>query len=279
MNQNVIDVSRDSSTGDITQFTVVTDGGIPRPVKGTKSNFLLYDPEDDLPFEGGMWSLFEDGKALRLGSSPDVLVAQTNNKYCYVLRVRDSVVETTAKQSGRALSAIKDALVSESIEPVLKLHQDILKEQVRHNVMKALKETFDGCERISITSKGWLIDGFYLVDWSASMYTRNDERDSSDVRRSGSNVVETDRSHEFIEGTINRDVSKISVGIAGETYVLSEREMLFLTKVEWLLNRREHHPDKPFWKWNDKRATVDAETGEPEETEESEREDDTSFNL
>jgi len=279
MSQRVIDISRDSSTGDITQFTVVTDNGIPEPVKGTKANFLLYDPEDDLPFDNGMRSLFEEGTAIRLSSSPDVLVAQTNNKYCYTLRVRDSVVETTPNQAAQTLGSIKDALLNESIEPMLELHKSIMKNHVRHHVMNALKETFSEDERISTTSKGWLVDDFYLVDWSASMYTRNDDRNSGDVRRSGSKVVETDRSHEFIQGTVTRDAEKMSVGIDGSTYVLSEREMLFLTKVEWLLNRREYHPDKPFWKWNDKRATVDSETGEPQVEETEERDDDTSFNL
>jgi hypothetical protein len=283
MNGNVIDVSRDRDSGEITQFTIIDEYGQPQLMKGTISNQLLYDPADELPFDSGLASFFEGDEALILSEEPDVMVAPTSNEYCYVVKVRSDTIETTPNQSNRVLAGIKEAIVDDDTDKLIRLHEEVMETQVRREIINALRETFEQSDRITSKSRGWLVDDFYLVDWTASMYTKNDDPDENDVRRSGDSVVETDSSYEFVQGNFSRESEPITVGIQGDSYRLTEREMLFLSKVTWLLDRREYHPDMPFWYWNDKRASVDAKTGEPEESEESDNNQDEpsdgSFNL
>jgi len=108
------------------------------------------------------------------------------------------------------------------------------------------------------------------VDWTASMYAKTDDPDSADVVRSGSGVVEADRSFEFVQLYLNREIEPVTVSINGESFRLSEREMLFLGKVNWLLDRRHYHPDDEFWMNVEQYTAVDWETGEPVEQDEDE---------
>jgi hypothetical protein len=277
----VIDISRNKETDEIEQFTIISDSGQPELVKATAENLLLYDPANELPFDDGMHEFLSGNEALILSADePEVMVAPTENEYCFILRVKGSTIETTPKQAERVLRGIKDAAVDENMIPLVQLFDDIMSKQVRRGVVNALHQTFDEADRIEQTPSGWLIDGFYLVDWTASMYAATDDPDEPDVQRSGSGVVETDRSYEFVQLNLRRDIEPVEVSIEGEVYRLTEREMLFLAKVNWLLDRRSYHPDQPFWAYADKRADVNWRTGEPED---SEDDDDSpsrdSFNL
>jgi len=259
----VIDVSRNAETGEIEQFTVIQDGQ-PDLKKGTPENILLYDPSDELPFENGLYDFLEGGEALILSEDePELIVAPTGDEYCYVLRVNGNTVETTPKHSEQVLRGIKKATIDGELEPLIDLYDEIMSQQVRRHVINNLAQTFEQDERIEQTTSGWLIDEFFLVDWSASMYTKHNDPDTPDVMRSGSGVVETDKSYEFVQLRLSRDIEPVSVGIGGESFRLTEREMLFLAKVRWLLDRREYHPDGEFWKNVDQYADVDWKSGEP----------------
>jgi len=211
-------------------------------------------------------------EALLVQDEPELLVAPTNNEYCYLIRYRGDTIETTPKESGRVLQAIHDAIVADTEESradsLIEVYDTIMAETVRKDVVNALRGTFEEHTRIEETVSGWLVDDFFLVDWTASMYAATDDRSKRDVVRQGSAVVETDRSYEFVQISIRRDINPVAVGIGGETYRLTEREMLFLAKVRWLLARRHHHPDMSFWKYVDKYTSVDSATGDPEEDEE-----------
>ena len=114
------------------------------------------------------------------------------------------------------------------------------------------------------------------------MYAKTDDPDEVDVMRSGSGIVEMDRSFEFVQLNMRRDVEPVEVRINGEVFRLTEREMLFLGKINWLLDRRHYHPDREFWKNADQHAAVDWRTGEPEVEEDSDDSDEPSlgsFNL
>ena len=260
----VLDISRDAETGEMTQFTVLDQTGQPQLVKATAENILLYDPEDSLPFDDGLYGFLSGDKALVLSDDPEIIIAPTNNQYCYVLRVRGNTVETTPKQAEDVLKGVKEAVIDEDISRLDATFDEIMSNQVRRSVIGALLDTFEDSDRIDITSRGWMIDDFYLVNWEANMYLRHNNPDTPDKMRSGSGVEETDRSYEFVQLRIGREIEPITIAINGDKYRLTEREMLFLAKVKWLLNRREYHPDKPFWIFNDRQgASVDPKTGEP----------------
>lgn len=260
----VIDLSYNKETGELQQFTVIGADGAPRLVKATAENVLLYDPEDELPFDNGLYGFLQGDEAILLSpESPRILVAPTTNEYCYIIRVDDTTVETTPNQSEAVLAAIRDAAVDGDIEPIQAVVEDILANQVRRDVMKALQHTFDQADRLTTDARGWLIDDFYLVNWEASLYLRTNDPDSGDYVRAGNEVEQTDRSREFVDLTISRDIEPITVSINGQEFTLTEREMLFLTKVKWMLNRRDYHNDESFWRFADKYADVDPATGQP----------------
>jgi len=281
MDDPIIDRSYNKDTGELEQFTVIRNGQ-PSLVKATAENVLLWDPEDALPFDNGMHGFLSGNEALVLSESdPEVMIAPTGNEYCYILRVDGDTVETTPRQAEDVLRGIKDAAIEQKFQPLVHVYDDIRASQVRREVINALHTTFDERERIKQTQSGWLVDEFYLVDWSASMYAKTDDPDEADVRRSGSGVVETDTSFEFVQLRLRRDVEPVEVSINGEVFRLTEREMLFLAKINWLLDRRHYHPDREFWKNCDAHASVDWRTGEPK-TDSDENKDEPnldSFNL
>jgi len=276
----IIDRSYNHETNELQQFTVIRDTGQPDLVKATAENILLYDPEDELPFENGLYEFLNGQQALVLNEEdPEVIVAPTNNEYCYILRVRGNTVETTPNQAEQVLEGVKDAAIDAKVQGLVELYDDIMSSQVRRPVINALLKTFDEDSRIQVTSRGWLIDDFYLVNWEASMYLRHNDPDEGDYKRGGGGVQQTDRSYEFVQLSLRRDIEPIEVAIKGEKYRVTEREMLFLAKVKWLLNRRHHHPDKPFWMYADKWASVDEKTGEPKAVEQEDKPDLDQFDL
>lgn len=279
----IIDRSYQKETGELTQFTVLDNHGQPQLVKASAENILLYDPEDELPFEDGMYEYLHGDKALVLQEeNPTVMVAPTNNEYCYILRVRNRTVETTPNQAEKTLKGIKEAVIDRDFDTLIDVHDTIVSTQVRRDVINKLMVTFDEEDRIKQTGRGWTVDEFYIVTWDASLYTQHNDPDEGDYQRSGGGVEKTDDSREFVSLSLRRDVSPIEVSIGKDTVRLTEREMLFLAKVKWLLNRREQHSDMPFWKWTDQYAAVNKFTGEPE-TEDSDEDEDRQrtggFNL
>jgi hypothetical protein len=260
---DVIDRSYHKETGELQQFTLIDDSGQPQLVKATPENILLYDPEDQLPFDDGMQGLLAGDEAIKFSDEPDVIVSQTGNNKCFLIRVDERTVETTPSQSEDALEAIKQATLDGAVEGLISLHETILAKQVRRSLVSALMQTFDEPERLTHTDEGWLVDDFYLVNWEASLYTKHNDPDENDYRRGSGGVTETDGSYEFVQLRLNREMNPVSVTVAGEEYQLTEREMLFLAKVKWLLGRRSFHPDMSFWKWTDQYASVEQATGDP----------------
>lgn len=278
----IIDKSYNKETGELQQFTTIDEDGQPQLVKATAENRLLYDPENELPFDDGMYQFLHGEQALVLQQEhPTIMVAPTSSEYCYILRVSDRTVETTPNQAERVLRAIKQAAIDRDMESIVALHDDIVSTQVRRHVINELMRTFEQDDRIEQSPRGCLVDDFYLVNWEASLYTKHNDPDEGDYKRGGGGVRKMDKSYEFVQLSLDRNISPIEVTIGANTVRLSEREMLFLAKVKWLLNRREHHPDMPFWKFADKYASVDNITGEPEtaDSEEDDGHDPDKFNL
>ena len=275
----IADKSYDQETEELTQFLVFWSDGEPELRRASAENVLLFDPENQLPFENGMYEFLNGQEALLLSEDPEIIVAPTSNEYAYILRVRGNTVETTPNQASDVLEGVLQVAEEESVDKIMNLYDDIMSSQVRQHVIDALHSTFEEDGRIESATNGWLIDDFYLVDWAASLYTKDDDPDEGDYQRQGSDVVKKDTSYEFVDLKMNRDIEPIEIGINGERYRLSEREMLFLAKVKWLLNRRHYHPDEPFWRYADRWASVDEETGEPEAIEEAEKPDLDTFSI
>lgn len=266
----VIDVSTNRDTGEIEQFTIINEQGQPELMKATATNMLLYDPMDELPFDGGLGSFLSGDEAILLSEEPKLIVSSTSSRNCFIIHYDGNTVETTPAMSESVLRGVKEAAVDEDIGALIDVYDEVMSTQVRRDVINALLDTFDETFRIEKTSSGWVVDEFFIVDWTASMYAKTDDPDSADVVRSGSGVVEADRSFEFVQLYLNREIEPVTVSINGESFRLSEREMLFLGKVNWLLDRRHYHPDDEFWMNVEQYTAVDWETGEPVEQDEDE---------
>jgi len=253
----VLDVSRDDDSDEITQFLILGDDGQPATKVASPENLLLYDPDDELPFEGGMYDFLSGDSALRLSEEPKVVVGQAGDEYSYVLNIDGNAVETTPTQADELLQGVYDAIAKDDVSKLSDLHAEIIKNQVRRNIVNILAQTFEERHRIEIVPNGWLVDDFYLVDWNAKMYAKNDDPEEGDYVRSGTDTVQKDDSYEFVR--LNHSLNQsdtVTVTIDGTEYSLTEREMLFLSKIKWLLHRRHYHPDTPFWDYVDKWATV-----------------------
>jgi len=257
----IADTSYNKKTGELEQFLVFWSNGEPELKRASAENVLLFDPEDELPFENGMYGFLNGDHALILSEDPELLIAPTSNEYAYLIRLRGTVVETTPEQSQTVLEGVLEVARSGDPSTIIDLHHSIMDSQVRQDLVNVLYQTFDQTERIDRRSNGWLVDGYYLVDWNASIYTADDDPDEEDYVRRG-DTVEKDGSHEFVELRMSRaarDLDPETVTISGDRYQLSEREMLFLAKVKWLLARRHYHPDESFWMTADRNIpTVDS---------------------
>lgn len=254
----VLDRSYDDD-GNITQFLLLEEG---QPVTklATPENLLLYDPEDELPFDGGMNDFLSGESALRLSEEPLVVVAQASDVYSYIVNVGGDVIETTPDDAERLLTALYDSIVESDTKSIRDIHANVMSTQVRQNLINTLHRTFDESHRVEIAPNGWLVDGFFVVDWNAKLYASNDDPDEGDYVRSGQQAVKKDTSYEFVR--LHHRLSDVDVGevfVNGESYSLTEREQLFLAKITWLLNRRHYHPDEAFWNFADKWTDVPEE--------------------
>lgn len=252
----VADVSYNKD-GEMEQFLLFWDNGEPDTRRATIENILLFDPEDDLGIDGGLNQFFDGDGAVRLNDNPEIVVAQSGDEYTYILSVDGEVVETTPSQSDRILQGVYDSIADEDVSALVDLHKSVLKSQVRRRVVNPLKQTFSEWKRITVTANGWLVDEFFLVDWNGKMYAANDDPDDGDYVRKGGAAVQKDTTYEFVQLSQSfSDVDPKSVTINGNEKTLTEREMLFLAKVRWLLDREHYHPDTPFWKYANKWATM-----------------------
>lgn len=257
-NYTVADVSYDQD-GEIEQFLLFWENGEPDTLRATPENVLLYDPEDELPMEGGLQDFFDGESAIRVATDPTIIVSQSGDEYSYLLSINGSTVETTPNQADVLLDGVYESISEDNSNPLTELHRSILQNQVRRYVVNALHRTFGESHRIDIVANGWLVDEFYLVDWNANLYSNENDPDEDDYIRENGEAVETDTSYELVR--LNKSMSSPTetVKIDGDEMTLTEREMLFLAKVMWLLDRRHYHPDEDFWTFTDQWANVPVE--------------------
>lgn len=257
----IADIQYDDD-GAVEQFLVFWADGEPDTRRGSPENMLLFDPLDELPFDGGMHDFLSGESALQIHDDPEVLVADASTEKGFLLSVDGEVVETTLKDAEEFLRAVRSAAIDGTPDELISIHDELMSSQVRRDVVNALARTFPESRRIEIAGNGWLIDGFFLVDWEAKMYTAAEDGDDY-IREVGKGAVEADQTYEFVQ--LRGDAESIDpdpVTINGDVYELTEREILFLSKVKWLLHRQHYHPDESFWTFTNKWA--DMETDEPD---------------
>lgn len=239
---SIEDENRDRETGELQSFLLIWDDGEPEMKNATPENVLLFKHE--------MYEFLNGNEGVVFSEDPKVMIAPTGSEYSYVLNVKGHVVETTPSQAHDVLEGVKQAVEEGDLDNLLSVHRNIVKNQVRKNLVRSMIKTFDADERerIEQISDGWMVDGFFLVNWEASLYTKDDDEDQDDYEVRGG-VSASDTKYEFVQLRQSNNVKEMDVTVNGTAYTLTEREMLFLAKVKWLLHRDTYHPDKPFWEY------------------------------
>lgn len=243
----VIDVN---ANGDEVLSILIQEDGMPAPemVDGKTENVLLYIH--------GMYDFVYGDESAIVCTDPYICVEPTSRESTYRVTVADRSVESMPQQSDDILRGLKQAIEDNDLDLLLDTYEEIIDSQVRRDVINSLLGRLSNIppERITVNEQGWLIDNYYLVDWTASVYTR-ENNDTENYRRGGGGVTAYDKSFEFVDLTLSGSESpdRAKVNVDGEMKVLGEREMVFLSKVRWLIKRHEYHKDKPFWLWQEKR--------------------------
>lgn len=244
----VRDVNRADDNEVLSMLVEEPPGHPPHFIDGSAENVLLYLHE---------LKEFLDGKhGALLSDDPHISVKPSASESVYRVTVGERPVESMPHQSDDVLYAVKDAIENDDLDPIVEIYKEIIDNQVRRDVVNDLIELLDvlPAGRLQVTADGWLIDSYYLVDWTASVYVIEDDRDSPDYRRSNDTVEVTDKSKEFVELRASHSPNRMTVKRPdGEELILGEREMMFLSKVKWLLERTKYHQDEPFWRWNENR--------------------------
>lgn len=244
----VRDVNRADDNEVLSMLVEEPPGHPPHFIDGSDENVLLY--------LHGLKEFLNGQEGALLSEDPHISVKPSVSESVYHITVGDRAVESMPNQSDDVLRAMKDAIENRELQPIVDIYKEIINNQVRRDVITDLIEILDILPkgRLQATASGWLIDSYYLVDWTASVYVIEDDRDGPDYTRSGDTVEVTDKSKEFVELQASYSPTRMSVKRPdGETLVLGEREMMFLSKVKWLLERTKYHQDEPFWRWNENR--------------------------
>jgi len=247
-NYGVRDVNRAKDNEVLSLLVEEPPGHPPHFIDGSVENVLLYLHELKEFLNGEQGAL--------LCNDPHITVQPTTAESVYRIRVGDQPVESMPHQSDEVLEAVQAAIEEDDLDPIIDVYKEILNSQVRREVVNDLIDLLDvlPAGRIQIRESGWLIDQYYLVDWTASVYTVEDDRDSPDYRRSGDTVEVTDKSKEFVELNVGYTPEEMLIRKPdGSELILGEREMLFIAKVKWLLDRTQYHQDEPFWRFNENR--------------------------
>lgn len=240
----IIHENVDRDTGELMSFLLLwDDGSTPELKHASPRNVLLYKHE--------LYNFLNGDDAVIISEENPRIVVASIEEYMYMLSIDGVVVEATEKYAEDVLVGINEAIRTGSFDKLQRVHKSIKSLQVRKKLVNTLKDTFDESSRIQIVDRGWLIDGFFIVDWEGKLYSRDD--DGSGEIRQGNKTVETDKTYELVILRCGSSPEPVEVCIGGTNYTLSEQEMLFLSKVTWVLNRTNYHPNLPMWKYIDKK--------------------------
>jgi hypothetical protein len=231
---------QEDSNGDVQSYLLHwKESGRTERKAATPTNKLLIDE--------GLYDFLNNSEAIKVNEDPEIIVSSRSNEHSYLLRVDGDVVETTPHMSQDVLEGI-DAAIDGNERHLLDVYQEIRANHVRQDVINALVHIFgEDRHRIQRVANGWLIDGFFVITWDAGLYSTQRGPEEDTMVRQGQEVVEADSSHEFVELDLTNGIESEEVTLDGDKYLLTEREMLFLAKAEWVLNGPKYHPNKSYW--------------------------------
>lgn len=237
----ILDKQEDSN-GNVQSYLVFwKDSGETERRSGNAFNQLLIEEE--------LGDFIHSDEALKVSEDPEIIVQSRSNEHSFLLQLNGDIVETMPNTSADVLQGVKEAIDGDS-SALEEIYTDIRSNNVRRDVINSLIYIFDDDKyRIDIVTNGWLIDDFFLVTWDAGLYSTERGPEESTLKRQNNEIVEADSNNEFFDLDRTEDVETDSVTLDGDEYLLTEREVLFLSKVEWLLDGPKYHPNNEHWGW------------------------------
>lgn len=222
---------------------------------------VAHTPKNELLYKHGLYDLLNGhGENNRTELSTDgdetyVAIAPTEHDDIYSLwfgEEDDVPLQTPPSRADNVLRGVRDALSEySSLERIREEYQWVLKNNIRREVVEPLITMFPQSSVVP-SPEGWHIEGLFVVTWDARVFLLKNESEEGSFKVRGSETVKTD-SCEFISLTPQFDVEELiqsrknTVTIDGTTHELGELELIFLSKVSWLINYRDNYSDDVFW--------------------------------
>lgn len=227
--------------GELANMFLVKVNGETKPVKNTAKNKLLY--------KHGLYGFLYGGGNDRKVLSDDPYVAvkplQTDGEYRVWHGAEDMGVTVPPSKAERLLNGVVDAIEHNDLSRVESVYRDILNNQVRRQVINPLSIMYPQSEVVP-TDEGWVVRGLFKVTWEADVYLVGKDLDEGDYVRGGGGVTQTDEPQEFLTLEAQTVPEPKTVKITGQEYTLSELEMEFIAKIEYLLDFEEHIEDPSY---------------------------------
>jgi hypothetical protein len=246
----------------MTEALVRGDGA--RIIDKTAGNYLIQyphgdtelknrNPTNELLFEEGMYDFLRGDEAtiqvLKPSSSGEyIAISPTSEDNVFTIWCGDAdhPVITDPEDSYEVLDALREAL-NENYSKIRAQYSKVFDEQARSNVINKLLGYFP---EVEATEHGWKIDDAFLVTWKGEVYQSAEDIEEDSLVRNGSRVVEAG-SREAINLKTHISPEDIDdngfLNLEGVDISLSEREVKFIAKVAWLIERRKHLQDDAFW--------------------------------
>lgn len=216
-----------------------------------ETELVARNPTNEMLYEKGMYEFLHgednDIRVLDIESESYVAVAPTSEDDVYSIWFGDSnrPVVTDPDRSYEVLEAINEAVEGDGQKLKDEYHL-VFDEQARPDMVNRLLGFFD---EVSVTEHGWKIDDSFLVTWKAEVYQSVEHIENDSFVRSGSRVVEAS-SRQAINLTTsvsNEHFDGKFLDVGDSDLSLTKHEIRFLSKVVWLVQRRDMLDDDGFW--------------------------------
>lgn len=210
-------------------------------------NKLLFDREKYSVDGKSLYTVLHADEARRvvLHDDPYVAIAPTPHEDAYRLwyGAQDKyMVKTPVEKVETLLEGVIDTVDNGNVEKIKELYDYVIDNQVRREVVGKLLDFGKlPTDRISTRHEGWLIDDMFLVTWEADVYLFTDhwKQGSYHPRRSS----QYEEPGEFVTIDPEEELEPKDIPIGQQTYRFGKLELLFLYRVNWMLDWRTNIDD------------------------------------
>ena len=213
-----------------TNLLIETEDGRTELVARSPLNRLLFDHE--------LWGLLRRGdEMLVFGKSedhPQVLIAPDSNAENYTIKIGDyDNLHLGVHQKTKLVEALAEVYENNGGEdptPVIRMYDEIRKEQVRRRVIDSLAEQPPFAGRVEATDDGWLINGHLLLTWEREFFHPG----TTSRRVVGSSVApgSTEKAYRVRFGDAPAEMER-EMTVDGVNYRMTDAEMSFIARAVW----------------------------------------------